>query len=239
VMTAGNPQTTPITLEWIRSLSTLAAVVLALIIALFGETLKRLFYKPHLQLEAMVRRPHAERVGRQIPYWHEGRPMPLPAGEAWFFRLEISNRSKTPARDVQVYLKKIEKADGVAVTKFTPMHLKWTNTDPPVTTRKVLLRDLPIFCDFIHVSDPRHRSDVGENLNDVPPAKAIMCLDVEATNSAKGHLLGPGAYHFYLYVAAENSPARHFKVEVRYDGTWHLEQDQMFDQEIGFRMRRL
>jgi len=66
-----------------------------------------------------------------------------------------------------------------------------------------------------------------------------MCLDVEATNTAKGHLLGPGAYRFYLYVAAENSPARDFTVEVRYDGTWYVEQDQMFDQEIGFRMRSL
>lgn len=230
-------QTTPLTLEWIRSLSTLAAVVLALAVALWGESLRRWFYKPDLHLEAMVRRPDAERVGRWATIWQQPRPVKVPAGEAWFFRLEITNLSKTPARDVQVYLKKIEKVDGTPVTKFTPMHLKWTNSD--LTTRKVLLKKLPIFCDFIHVNDPQHKQQMGEDLSDVPAGKAIMCLDVEATNTAKGHLLGPGAYCFYLYVAGENSPARDFTVEVRYDGTWYVEQDQMFDQEIGFRMKKL
>ena len=225
-------QTTPIKLEWIRSLSTLAACLIALAVALFGDSLKRLFYKPDLQLDAMVRRPDAERVGRFMLQGMKGLHV-----EAWFFRLAISNSSKTPARDVQVYLKRIEKADGTAVTKFTPMNLRWTNTE--VTTRKVLLKDLPVLCDFIHISDPVYRPQLGEELSDVPAGKAIMCLDVEATNTARGHLLGPGAYRFYLYVAAENFLARHFKVEVRYDGAWHLDQDQMFDQEIGFRMKKV
>jgi hypothetical protein len=129
-----------------------------------------------------------------------------------------------------VYLKRIEKTDGTVVTKFTPMNLRWTNTE--IATRKVLLKELPILCDFIHVSDPTYRSQHGEDLIDVPAGKAIMCLDVEATNTAKGHLLGPGAYRFFLYLAAENSPARDFTVEVRFDGTWHVNQDQMFDQEM-------
>jgi hypothetical protein len=103
----------------------------------------------------------------------------------------------------------------------------------------VLLKELPILCDFIHISNPTYWQQHGEALDDVPASKAIMCLDVEATNSAKGHLLGPGAYRFHLYVAGENAPARDFKVEVRYDGNWSLIQDQMFDQEIGFRMKVL
>ncbi len=143
--------------------------------------------------------------------------------------------SKTPARDVQAYLKKVEKADGTVVTKFTPMNLKWANTD--VTTRKVA--EGPTDLLRLH---PRERPTNQTSSWRGPErrtSRAIMCLDVEATNTAKGHLLGPGAYRFYLYVAAENSPARDFTVEVRYDGTWYVEQDQMFDQEIGFRMRSL
>jgi len=227
----------PITLEWIRSLSTLAACLVALAVALWGESMKRWFYKPKLDLEALVRRPDAEKVMREaVTLDSYDEPMTT-RFEAWFFRLAISNLSKTPAREVQVYLKRIEKADGTVVAKFTPMHLKWTNTTS--TTRKVLLKELPILCDFIHVSDPQYRPQHGENLGDVPTGRAIMCLDVEATNTAQGHLLGPGAYRFYLYVAAENSPARDFTVEVRYDGTWTTNQDQMFDQEIGFRMKKL
>jgi len=234
-MTCCFQQMTPPTLEWITSLSTLAAVVLALVLALWGESVKRWFYKPDLVLEASVRRPDAERVGRQVV---SQTVVPFVVQfEAWFFRLAISNLSKTPAREVQVYLKRVEKADGTVVAKFTSMNLLWANKG--VTTRPVLLKDIPVLCDFIHVSDPTYRPQHGEDLSDVPAGKAIMCLDVEATNTAKGHLLGPGAYLFHLYVAAENFPARHFTVEVRYNGTWHANQDQMFDQEIGFRMKKV
>lgn len=221
------------TLEWIRSLSTLAAVVLALAVALFSETLKRLFYKPDLQLDAMVRRPDAEKVGRFMTLPSQ---LTIAVGEAWFFRLEVTNHAETPAYDVQVYLKKVERADGTVVDKFTPMNLKWANTG--VATRKVLLKDLPVFCDFIHVSEPAWKTQTGEDLDGVTSDKCVMCLDVEATNTGKGHLLGPGAYRFHLYVAAENFPARLSIVEVRYDGSWYAQQDQMFDQEIGFRMKK-
>jgi len=74
----------------------------------------------------MVRRPDAEKVGRQA-ITHSP-TLTVAVFEAWFFRLAISNLSNTPARDVQVYLKRIEKVDGTVVEKFTPMHLRWTNT---------------------------------------------------------------------------------------------------------------
>lgn len=213
-------------------MATLAAVIVALVVALFGDWLKRLFFKPELSLEAFVRRPDAERVGRGV---YRKNPESWGWVEAWFFRLAISNHSGTPAREVQVYLKKVEKADETKVEKFTPMNLKWTNTDS--TTRKVLLKEVPVFCDFIHISDPAHKELTRENLNEVPDALGVMCLDVEATNSANGHLLGPGSYRFHLYVAAENAEARHFVVTVQYKGNWSMEQDVMFDQEMGFRMQ--
>jgi hypothetical protein len=224
------------TLEWIRALSTAAAVVLAAIVALFGDSMKRWFwfYRPNLQLEARVRRPDAERVGRVM---RVNEQVTVAVGDAWFFRLEISNLRRTPAREVQVYLEKIEKADGTPVEKFTPMNLKWTNQG--VTTRPVLLKKLRAFCDFIYVSEPAWKTQTGENLDGVAAEKCVMCLDVEATNTGKGHLLGPGAYRYDLYVAAENFPARRSMVEVRYDGTWNAEQDAMFDQEIGFRMKKV
>jgi hypothetical protein len=227
-------QNTPITLEWIRSLSTLAACLVALAVALFSDTLKHLFYKPELRLEALVRRPDAEKVGR---FMSVNNQLTAAVGDAWFFRLEVTNHADTPARDVQVYLKKVERADGTVVDKFTSMNLKWANTG--VTTRKVLLKELPVFCDFIHVSEPAWKTQTGEDLDGVPSGKGVMCLDVEATNTGKGHLLGPGAYRFHLYVAAENFPASLSIVEVRYDGTWHAHRDQMFDQEIGFRMKKV
>lgn len=219
-------------------MATVAAVVVALSIALWGDWMKRLLFKPNLELKAIVRRPDAEKVGRQKPMRH---PLDAAAvlwkhiGDAWFFRLAISNLHSTPARDVQVYLKQVQKLDGTVVTRFTPMNLKWTHTGE--TTRKVLLRDVPVFCDFIHISDPAHKAETSEDLEGVAPDKGVISLDVEATTTAKSHLLAPGAYRFVLYVAAENFAARQFLVEVRYDGNWTAIEDQMLDQEVGFRMQ--
>lgn len=233
------PTPIPITLEWIRSMATVAAVLTALAIALWGDWMKRFFFKPNLELKAFVRRPEAEKVGRQVSVRHPldaGAIMFKQIGEAWFFRLAISNLSRTPARDVQVYLKQVQKLDGTNVTRFTPMNLKWSYTGE--TTRKVLLEDIPVLCDFIHISDPAHKAETGEDLDDVAPDKGVISLDVEATTSAKSHLLAPGAYLFFLYVAAENCRARLFVVEVRYDGNWTVVEDQMLDHEVGFRMKK-
>jgi hypothetical protein len=153
-------QTTPLTLEWIRSLSTLAAVVAALSIALFGDWMKRLFFKPKLELQALVQRPDAEKVGRQKQIRH---PLDATAflykqiGEAWFFRLAISNLRGTPAREVQVYLRQVEKLDGTTVSRFTPMNLRWTHTGE--TTRKVLLNCSTTYRSFAtsFTSAIRHR----------------------------------------------------------------------------------
>jgi hypothetical protein len=50
-----SPTTIPITLEWIRSMATVAAVLTALAIALWGDWMKRLFFKLRLELKAFVR----------------------------------------------------------------------------------------------------------------------------------------------------------------------------------------
>ncbi|HMD15723.1 MAG TPA: hypothetical protein VKH18_03575 [Terriglobales bacterium] len=222
-----------LTPDWITALGTVGAVAAALVIALFGKQMGQWFFRPKLDLDAVVRRPDAEKVGR----FQMVGPAYRPIGEAWFFRLAIMNSADAPARDVQVYLRRVEKADGSVVDKFTPMNLKWTNSGE--TTRKVLLRGVPVFCDFIHITDPASRSISGEDLNTVPAGQGVMALDVEAVNTANGHLHGPGAYLFHLLLAGENFSARSFAVKVTYNGAWYAEQDRMFDQAIGFRMEKL
>jgi hypothetical protein len=221
-------------MSFLTAIGTVGACVVALIIALFGKRMEHVFYHPDLDLDAVVRRPEAIKVGR----WQKVSDTEFRLiGDAWFFRLAITNNENAPARDVQVFLKKVEKLDGTVVDRFSPMNLRWTNTGE--TNRRVLLRDVPVFCDFIHVGDPDWRSKSGEDLETVPQGRAVMCLDVEATNTSRGHLLEPGAYNFHLVLAAENFEGRPFAVEVRYDGMWYADQAQMFDREIGFRMKKL
>ncbi len=221
--------------ESVKTVAAFVASATALAIAIFREQMGRWFYHPDLDLEAMVQIPNAQRVGRGRRQERDGYITNL--GDAWYFRLAITNTGNAPARDVQLYLKRIEKVDGTNINRFSPMNLRWTHRED--TTRKVLLRDIPAFCDFIHIGDPTFRVASGEDLPTVPLNQGIISLDVEAISSALAHLLEPGAYLFHLVLAAENSRARSFTVEVRYNGTWSPHEGQMLDQEIGFRMKNV
>jgi hypothetical protein len=121
------------------------------------------------------------------------------------------------------------------VDRVTPMNLKWTHTGS--TTRNALMPDLPpVFCDFIHISDPASRDVSGEDMDEVAHGDTVLCLDVEAAPANKANLLEPGTYRFDLKLVAENSRARSYTVEVWCPGKWFPEQEEMFDK--GFKMSR-
>lgn len=117
------------------------------------------------------------------------------------------------------------------------MNLKWTHTGE--TTRDVLLAEVPVFCDFIHIGQPQYRVMSGENLDEVAEGSGVMWLDVQVATSGHGHLLEPGMYRCHLILAAENSPPRQYVVEIQYAGIWSDNQDQMFDNTNGFRMKKV
>jgi hypothetical protein len=151
---------------------------------------------------------------------------------------------RTTAKDVQVFLSKVERLDGDQaenVTRFTPMNLIWTNSEQlnaqDRVTRPVLLVDTPpVYCDLAHVGQPQYRAQSGEDLETVPADKAVLGLDVQVPTYSKGHLLEPGAYRFSLTLAASNCPSTHHVIKISFLGDW-LPEKEMF--ETGFKMEKL
>jgi len=225
-----------LTPDWLTAIGTISASVIALVIALFGEHLTRCLFHPKLDLDARVQRPDAEQARRGLKL---SPTEMIDIGLSYFFRFAIRNKGNAAARDVQVFLAKVERVIGKnmsEVDRFTPMNLKWSYTGD--TTRKVLLPDMPpVFCDFIHVSDPASRAVSGEDLSTVPPGDAVICLDVEAPSLNKGHLLEPGTYRFDVRLVAENHDSRSYSIEVWFPGKWFADQTEMFDK--GFKMKKL
>jgi hypothetical protein len=231
---------TPSWTDQLTAIGTIAAVVVALALALWGSWLGQWFFHPKLKLEAKVKRPDADLVRRRASNGFQV----IDLGWYYYFRVAITNTGNKPAREVQVFLSKVERVKGRKienVKRFTPMNLLWTNTEdaPPAikVTRPVLLADTPpVFCDLAHVGEPQHRKLSGEDLEDVPDGKAVLGLDVQVATYSKGHLLEPGTYLFYLTLAASNCRSTHHVVKVSFLGEW-LPEKEMF--ESGFKMEKL
>jgi hypothetical protein len=214
-----------LTPDWLTAIGTVAAVVVALFLALYGKHIERRQFHPVLRLRARVRRPDADKVSR----WRRSGDSIVVEGESWYFRLAITNEGNDAAREVQVFLARVERKHGhktQEVSRFTPMNLKWTNTDDEQisrdrVTRPVLLADTPdVYCDLVHINDPSIRSLSGEDLDTVAPSEGVLGLDVQVPTYSKGHLLEPGTYIFYLTIAASNCDSTHYELEVSYSGKW-------------------
>jgi hypothetical protein len=229
--------------EWLTAIGTVGAVVLALVLALWGQWIGQLFFRPVLVLAARVQLPDTTKVRRHVQL-SDGRLIDL--GEYYYFRLAITNEGNTAARDVQLFLAEVQRVEGEKidiVSRFTPMNLIWTNTQQlPAkdrVTRSVLLAHTPpLYCDLAHVGEPQRRKQPGEeDLDNVPPDKAVLGLDVEVPTYSKGHLLEPGIYHFTLTLAASNCRSTDHLVWVSFPGDWFPEVDEMLAK--GFKMEKL
>jgi hypothetical protein len=214
-------------------------VTVALVLALWGQQISQWFSHPELNLDAKVQQPDADKVRRQR-LWSNGQAIDL--GESYYFRLAVTNTGNTAANDVQVFLSKVERLYGEqseTVRRFTPMNLVWTNTDHLLpkdrVTRSMLLAGMPpVYCDLVHIGEPRSRAQANEDLPNVPPGKAVLGVDVEVPTYSKGHLLEPGNYRFSLALAASNRRPTHYVMEVSFSGEWLPDMEQMF--RTGFKI---
>jgi hypothetical protein len=212
------------TSEWLTAIGTVGAVGLALILALWGEKLGRLFLRPKLSLKIHVSRPDSVSARRQTS-------IGTSAGTAYFFRLAIRNRGNTAARDVQVFLESVERivnGKPEKIAECTPMNLLWSNRLS--ATLPTLLPEMPpAYCDLVHVEEPMLGSGGGEKQD------ASLVLDVEFPSNTGGHILGAGTYLVRIILAGANSSPRYYKLEVVFPGIWFAQEEKMFD--VGFKMR--
>jgi hypothetical protein len=210
-----------LTPDWLTAIGTVGTAVLALVLAT-SDWFQRLFIHPKLQIDALVEAPSAQKTT-----WRSTTGTDL--AEVWYFRLRITNCGKAAARDVQVFLANVEERRNgklIPVKKFLPMFLKWANVG--TITTPSLWPDMPRFCDLGHVTDPEKKQLLNEELAGVGEYHGVLALDLEVLPNQQGHLLEPGTYQFELKIAGENYRPHAFKIQIKFDGLWYPDEEEMF-----------
>jgi hypothetical protein len=212
------------TAEWLTAVGTVGAVVLALVLALWGEEIRRLVARPQLSLKTHVGRPDSVSVKRETTAGSS-------SGTAYFFRLAVRNSGNTAAREVQVFLDSVERVvngKSEKVAECTPMNLLWSYRRN-ATLPTLLPKMPPTYCDLVHVEEPQ------PGWNPLEQRDASLVLDVEFPSNTGGHVLGAGTYFVRIILAGANCRPRRYKLEVVFPGSWFAQEEKMFD--VGFKMR--
>jgi hypothetical protein len=109
------------------------------------------------------------------------------------------------------------------------MNLRWSYRGS-ATLPTLLPKMPPIYCDFVHVDEPKPgpTSPVRQN--------ASLVLDVEFPSNTGGHILAAGTYLMRIILAGANCKPRSYTLELTFPGKWFAEEERMFSDE-GFKMR--
>jgi hypothetical protein len=200
--------------DWLTSIGTIAAAVVALTIAIFGEQLKALMRKP--RLTATVR-PHFNKIKFRIN--EDG-----VSYDSYFFGLRVENHGNTGAVNVEVRFLSLSTKKGeefVRDVHFPPQNLVWAFTHPTV------MRHLPAGppelgknCDFFHIVNREDR--LLEFGTESTPNKVEYDGDwVWPTRR------GPGVYRGRLAITADNAKTAYLDFEINYSN-WIDDEAEMF-----------
>src|SRR5712692_11987050 len=116
------------TAEWLTAIGTLAAVLVALLLAVFHEHLRTLCWHPTLELFVENRPPDSHlttlansQTGIQA--------------KCYYFRIRVQNSGNAIAKTVEVFVEEVShrRADGTfeKCEDFLPLNLLWSNYGQP------------------------------------------------------------------------------------------------------------
>lgn len=216
----------PNIVRWAPLLSA-AATSLAVLVALFRESLFLWWREPALDVQCRMRSPDCNRMDVNIA--EQSFP-------AYYLRLWVKNTGRTTAIRVQLFVAEVylKEADGVfrEVKRFLPMNLRWSHGDKIFSDG--IAPGMGQHCEFGNIT-PVNFPSCFPRPPGLPPNKTRLELETEAKNVQATSSLGPGEYKLRLKLAASNTRPKDVWLAINFLGDWYDSEDQMFSTGIGVR----
>ncbi len=213
-------------------ISTFLAIVVALTIAVFGESLKAWWSAPRLRIEFEERPPDCH-----ITRTRDGTPV-------YYFRFRVVNNGRSAARLCEAIVESLayfrpDDQSYEVEENFSHINLNWSSTfaDPQLAQLRIFRTINPrrqIHCDLGHIPAPRSpeqtrpdwRGCTWFRTDDLDVVKFLF--DYAVSPFSQIAYLRPGRYRIGIAVYAENAETDRKELEISWSGTWADTEEQMF-----------
>jgi hypothetical protein len=211
------------------------ATFLAVLVALFKDSIVRHFRRPRLGVRIDSEPPDC--MLSPMTVWENN--VAVWSGDSYWLRLWIENTGTVRAEQVQVFVAKLLKRDArgdfATVTNFSPMNLRWSNArdwkDPEIFAPGIS-HHMGKHCDLCSISDPTNPRDTLPGYE----GQCVASLTLEVYPSGNRHRLPPGDYILELMVGAANADPVTTYVELNLKGAWSTNQAVMFRDHVGVKV---
>jgi len=206
---------------WLAAIGTLAAVVVALVLAIWGDAIRGWRLRPKLDITIAMKPPDCIKIQTRI---ETKSGQLIEHTDTYYCRLEVWNHGNVRARNVQVTLLRLHRRENGRIEDpdFLPLSLVWSHV------RQTVMPSIPqgLFrhVDLCHAYDPSGRLDV-------PRPAFELDTEVRPTELRPGvwpTFKGPGEYVVDLAVSADNAKPAYRSVAITFTGTWTADEQEMF-----------
>jgi hypothetical protein len=242
-----NPQEAAVLAAWVEAIATTVAVLAALAIAIFQDSMRAWFRRPKLDVSIALEPPDCHMTKMRKTYQAGGvSTMNVPAdffpqpseADVYYLRLRVANKGRKTASQVEVFAHKLERkrADGSfsEVDTFIPMNLQWSYHRllffPEISPSTYK------HCDLAHVVDPHKRADFPMETPtelDIPAYRTVLSFDTKVKPFTRSYIVPEGVYRLTIIVAAADIQPVTKELEITLTGDWHSDERKMFSEGIG------
>jgi hypothetical protein len=206
------------------------AVAIALLLAIWGEWVRSLRFRPKLDVTIETKPPDCIKIQTRV----ETRTgLLIEPSTAYYCRLRVWNRGNVPARDVEVTLLRLHRVEGERTSEdpdFLPLSLRWSHVRETVTP--AIPPGLFRHIDLCHLDNPGGKLDVPRNSFNFE-------TEVQPTELRPGvwpTWKGAGNYRLDFVIAADNAKPVNRSVTITFTGSWTDDEAEMFAKHLVIRV---
>ncbi len=200
--------------------------IVAILLAVYGEALRRRRYHPNLVIEIPERYPHKTFFGTA--------PGDI---DVYYVHVMIRNTGNERADGVEVLVERIEALhqDG----SFKPVGIENPNNLPVSlgggAISRTIHKNLFAYFDVGHITDPSMRGKLNsrESKPDIPDSEASLVMEYQIRPKTGDHILRKGTYRLSIVAAPQNGEPRRCVLELNFTGQWATSELDMRRDGIG------